>query len=112
MITHQMKLAAEPFEKIAHGHKVIESRLFDEKRQKINIGDHIEFSSNDDLAKKIVVRVKALYQYGSFDDLFSDFPPEYFGGVSKKELGEKIHNIYTSEEEQQYGVVGIKIKLL
>lgn len=112
MTTHQMKLAAGSFDKISNGHKVVESRLFDEKRQKINIGDYLEFSSNDNLAKKIVVQVEALYRYGSFEDLFSDFPPEYFGGASKKELLEKIRNIYSSEEEQRCGVVGIKIKLL
>ncbi len=112
MITHQMKLASGPFEKIAHGSKVIESRLFDEKRQKINIGDPIEFTTNDDLGKKVVVQVRALYRYGSFDDLFSDYPPEYFGGSSKKELIEEIRNFYTSDEERRYGVVGIKIELL
>jgi len=112
MITHQMKLSAGHFEKTAQGRKVIESRLFDEKRRKINTGDRIEFSSGDGLTKKIVVKVKALYRYGSFEDLFSDFPPEYFGGVSKKELSEEIHGFYSTEEEQRYGVVGIKIELL
>jgi len=41
-----MKLSTEPFNKIASGEKVIESRLFDEKRQKISIGDQIVFSEN------------------------------------------------------------------
>ena len=32
MITHQLKLATEPFEAIVSGKKTIESRLYDEKR--------------------------------------------------------------------------------
>ena len=112
MPTYQMKLSKEPFEKIASGQKIIESRLYDEKRQQINIGDCVEFVQNDDSNKTISAKVKALYRYSSFDDLFSDFPPEFFGGVSKEILIEEIKNFYSVEEEQRYGVVGIKIELL
>lgn len=41
-----------PFEKIKSGSKTIEMRLFDEKRQRISVGDFIEFSSADNLPKK------------------------------------------------------------
>jgi ASC-1-like (ASCH) protein len=112
MPTYQMKLSKEPFEKIASGQKIIESRLYDEKRQQINIGDCVEFVQNDGSNKKTSAKVKALYRYSSFDDLFSDFPPEFFGGVSKEMLIEEIKNFYSVEEEQRYGVVGIKIELL
>lgn len=47
MNTHKMKLAKDPFEKIASGRKVIEARLYDVKRQQINVGDRIEFTRND-----------------------------------------------------------------
>ncbi|MFZ1735657.1 MAG: ASCH domain-containing protein [Candidatus Moraniibacteriota bacterium] len=111
MITHQMKLAKEPFEKITNGQKVIESRLFDEKRRLINIGDAIEFSQNDNPAETVKAKVKALYRYDSFENLFSDFPPEYFGGVSKEFLLEEIGRFYPKEDQRKYGVVGIKIEL-
>ncbi len=111
MIAHQMKLAQEPFEKIANGQKIIESRLFDEKRQLINIGDEIEFSQNDDAIKTVKTKVTALHRYSSFEELFSDFQPEYFGGVSKELLLEEISQFYPEEEQEKYGVVGIKIVL-
>jgi len=111
MTIHQMKLAKEPFEKIANGQKVIESRLFDEKRQLINIGDEIEFSRNDNPVETVKAKVKALYRYDSFESLFSDFPPEYFGGVSKEFLLEEISAFYSKEEQKKYGVIGIKIEL-
>ena len=109
MTHHQMKLTLEPFEKIISGEKIIESRLYDEKRQQITVGDHIEFSSVDDVTKKINTEVRALYQYASFDDLFSDFPPAYFGGSSKKELLMEIEKFYSQEEQKKYGVIGIRL---
>lgn len=45
MIIHQLKLAAEPFNAITSGNKTIESRLFDDKRQKIQLGDKIIFTN-------------------------------------------------------------------
>jgi ASC-1-like (ASCH) protein len=110
MATHIMKLSNEPFEKIANGQKTIESRLFDEKRQKINVGDTIKFSSNNDTEHTITTKVKALYHHDSFNDLFSDFPPQYFGGESKESLLKEIHQFYSMEDEARFGVVGISIE--
>ena len=106
MANHQMKLTSSPFEKIISGEKIIESRICDEKRQRINIGDQIEFSNTDDLTRKIKTKVKALYQYESFDDLFSDFPPEYFGGSSKKELLVEIEKFYSEREQKNMESLG------
>lgn len=111
MTIHKMKLSAGPFEKIASGKKIIESRLYDEKRQIINTGDQIEFTCNDKSDEKVITTVKALYRYGSFDDMFSDFPSQYFGGNSKEELIKEIETFYSKEEQKKYGVVGIKIEL-
>ena len=38
---HKMKLNETPFEKMKSGTKTIEFRLYDEKRQKIKVGDQI-----------------------------------------------------------------------
>lgn len=107
-----MKLATLPFEKIANGTKIIESRLYDERRQQISLGDRIEFVCKDNLARKITTVVKALYLYPDFERMFSDFPPSYFGSISKKELLKEIETFYSKEEQAEYGVVGIKIELV
>lgn len=112
MIIHKMKLATTPFEKIVSGEKVIESRLYDDKRQQINLGDQIEFTSNDDSTKKVLAEVKALYRYSDFESLFSDFLPSNFGGISKNELLKEIETFYSKDEQVKYGVIGIKIKLV
>lgn len=109
MTTHIMKLAKIPFEKIASGQKIIESRLFDEKRKAINVGDLIELVCVDDPTRKVTTKVDALYRYQSFENLFSDFPANHFGGDSKEALLEEIRKYYSIEEERQHGVVGIKL---
>lgn len=109
---HILKLQPEPFEKIKNGTKVIESRLHDEKRKKIHIGDQITFLKNPELKESIDVTVTDLLPYDSFDHLMSDFPAELFGGKSKADLLREIHQFYSNEDEQQYGVLGIKIELL
>ncbi len=112
MTTHQMKLDIAPFEKIVNGEKNIESRLYDEKRQRIRPGDQIEFTCNDKPTKKVLTTVKALYRYADFESLFSDFPSTYFGGTSKEGLVKGIETFYSKEDQSKYGVVGIKIELL
>lgn len=108
---HTMKLQSVPFGKVVRGEKIIESRLFDEKRQLIDIGDLIEFSQHDDPERTAKTRVRALYRYDSFEKLFSDFPPESFGGTSKEFLLTEISRFYSEEEQEKYGVVGIRIEL-
>lgn len=107
-----MKLAAIHFRKVADGSKNIESRLYDEKRQKISIGDQIEFTYKDNPSQKILTKVKAIYLYSSFEELFSDFPLKKFGGNSKEELVEKVNKFYSKEEQERYDAVGIKIELV
>ena len=42
---HKMKLNESPFERIKNWTKMIEFRLYDEKRKQIKVGDKIEFSN-------------------------------------------------------------------
>ncbi|MDD4409418.1 MAG: hypothetical protein PHW52_02055 [Candidatus Pacebacteria bacterium] len=75
----------------------------------INIGEKIEFTPNENQTEKILTKVFALYHYQSFEELFSDFPSEYFGGNSKEELLKEVEQFYSKEDPEIYGVVGIKI---
>jgi ASC-1-like (ASCH) protein len=111
-IVHEMKLQPEPFEAIKAGKKIIESRLYDEKRRLIKIGDTIEFKKNPNLTESIKTEVVGLLNYPNFNVLFSDFPSEVFGFSTKEELLKQIQQFYPPEEQQKHGVLGIKIKLL
>ena len=57
MTTHQLKLATEPFNAIISGDKTIESRLYDTKRQKIQIGDQIIFTNIDNSKQTVPLRL-------------------------------------------------------
>ncbi len=105
---HKMKLNESPFERIKNGTKTIEFRLYDEKRQKIEIGDKIEFSKVSDMQEKLVVDVIDLYKEKSFEKLFEKL---YSNKEEIKRKTESMSQIYSKEKEQQYGVIGIKIKI-
>ena len=112
---HSMKLLESPYERILSGKKIIEIRLFDEKRQKLNVGAIIEFSKLPNLEDKLNVEVTDLLRYDSFKNLLNDFGMEYYGHPKDYPMDkflEDVHKIYSKEEEEKYGVLGIKIKLL
>ena len=107
-MVHQMKLLEKSFYNIKQGNKTIEFRLNDTKRRKIRIGDKIQFSKLPDLTEKITVEVIQLYSEENFEKLFLKL------GYEKEELQKKLEGMYTiykKEKEQEYGVLGIKMKL-
>lgn len=110
MQEHQMKLATEPYNNIASGKKVIESRLFDEKRQLISIGDYIVFSENDKPENTVTTVVKGLLRYQTFRELFADHEPSLFGEESREYLLTQIKQFYSDADEKRYGVVGIRLE--
>jgi ASC-1-like (ASCH) protein len=112
MQQHQMKLATEPYNNIALGKKVIECRLFDEKRQLISIGDQIVFSENDKPEHSVTTKVTGLLRYQTFKELFEDHDPSLFGEVSCDFLLTQIKQFYSDKDEQKYGVMGIRLELL
>lgn len=105
---HKMKLNESPFERIKNGTKTIEFRLYDEKRQQIKIGDKIEFSKSPDLQEKLLVDVIDLYREDTFENLFRKLYSNEEEIIQKTKI---MHTIYSPEKEQQYGILGIKIKI-
>ena len=112
MKQHTMKLAAGPFGKIKSGKKIIESRLYDEKRQTIAVGDLIEFALNDEQKEKIVTQVEAIYRCTTFAGLISQHEPALFGGQNATEVLEEVQQFYSQEDQEKFGVIGIRIKLM
>lgn len=112
---HQMKLFKEPFFRIKERRKIIEVRLFDEKRQKVSIGDEIEFSLIDNPEEKISVKVIGLSTFRSFKDLYSSFHYSLFGHPHGTILDEQLKDIlerYSKEDEENYGCLAIHIELI
>ena len=107
-----MKLHPEPFEQIKSGRKNVELRLYDEKRSRINIGDEIIFTCLSRESEKIDVRVRALYRYATFKELFQKIPPENCGFetcTAVDEAAAEMRKYYSEDQENRYGVLGIRI---
>lgn len=111
MTTHQLKLATEPFNAIISGNKTIESRLYDTKRQKIQIGDRIIFTNRDNSEQTVTAEVVGLLRYATFHDLFSHNNPRKFGGDNVEWLENQISEFYSIEDQKVYGVIGIEFKV-
>lgn len=114
---HKMQLNKSPFYLIKNGNKTIELRLFDEKRQKINVGDEIVFnlkSENATTANDFIrVNVIALHKFKDFIELYNSLPLDKCGYTDITIASASDMNEYYSREEQlQYGVVGIEFECI
>lgn len=108
---HRMKLKDGPFKSIESGSKVVELRLYDEKRSKIKVGDVIEFTNIMD-GDILEVDVVSLHRYNSFEELYKDFDKVSLGYREDEDASYRDMEEYYSKEEQAiYGVVGIEISL-
>ena len=111
MTTHQLKLATEPFNAIISGNKTIESRLYDTKRQKIQIGDQIIFTNIDNSKQTVTAEVVGLLRYATFRDLFSHNNPRKFGGDNVEWLENQISEFYSLSDQLENGVIGIEFEI-
>ncbi len=107
-----MNLQPRYFDFIKDGTKRIELRLFDEKRQQIQLGDIIEFTKSED--DKFKAEVIGLLRYNSFNDLFEDFDISILAdkSMTKQELLDVLSEFYTPEKQAEFGVLGIRLKIL
>ncbi len=112
---HRMRLQPEPYRQIEAGTKTYELRLYDEKRQKVRVGDVIRFEDMTDDYEVLFARVEELRVFDSFEELYRELPlrecgytPETEAAASPKDM----ERYYPPEEQRRYGVVGIRISLL
>ncbi|MBQ9106960.1 MAG: ASCH domain-containing protein [Clostridia bacterium] len=112
---HSMKLNQRPFELMARGVKSIELRLNDEKRQKIVVGDTINFYNVENENERITAKVIKLHYYRSFVELYADLPLDKIG-YSSDELSaaspKDMEKYYSAERQDKYGVLAIEVELI
>lgn len=107
---HEMRLHDGPFKLIQAGTKTIEMRLYDEKRQMIQVGDEIEFTSRV-TGEKQLTEVVAMHIYSSFADIYRDYDKVSLGyDVNEEASSVDMEQYYSKEEQEKYGVVGIEIR--
>ena len=113
-MTHKMNLNPEPFEMISTGQKTIELRLNDEKRQKIKVGDMIEFTQTE-TGQKLITEVITLHRFDTFTELYQELPLLKCGYTEADIATAKPEDMdlyYTPEKQKKYGVLGIELKVL
>lgn len=76
------------------------------------LGDIIEFTKSEN--EKFKAEVVGLLRYDSFADLFEDFDISILAdsSMTKQELLEVLGEFYSEEKQAEFGVIGIRIKLI
>ncbi|MDM5189210.1 ASCH domain-containing protein [Bacillus sp. DX4.1] len=110
---HTMGLYNEPFQSIQSGKKIFEVRLYDEKRRKIQSDDEIEFT-NLVTKETLCVKVTELKCYPTFQKMYEDIDKELLDCTNSEmeEMLESTYEIYTKEQEQQWGTIAIGIEVI
>lgn len=108
---HKMNVRQPYFNMMKAGTKLIELRLYDEKRQKIKIGDKIEFCCAENMVDKFLVEVTALYKAEDFKALCGiiDIKKAGLSGTTETVM-RTMEKFYSKEKQEKYGVVGIEVK--
>ena len=111
-MTHEMRLNAIPFNAIRSGKQQIETRLYDEKRQAIKVGDTITFYLRPEEVESFTAEVIGLSIFKSFKDLFQAIEKIKFGYEENDTLDYQINcmlKYYSEEDQVKDGVVGIHL---
>ena len=111
-MNHEMKLRKIPFDKILDGTKKIESRLYDEKRRLIKVGDNIIFSLENEQGEcieKVTKKVQAIFLYENFETMMNDLPCAWFGWEKPELAIAEINQFYSQEDQVKNGVIGFRI---
>lgn len=110
---HEMTLFQKPYASIASGQKTIELRLYDEKRQSIQIGDQIRFTNAEDTSQTTLCEVVHLQVFKNFAELYDNLPLLKCGYTQEdvdNAHPDDMLTYYSKEKQAQYGVVGIELK--
>ena len=107
-----MKLKDEPFCAIKSGKKVVEMRLFDEKRTLLKLNDFIEFV-NIESEEKLKAKVQELKNFSNFEELYNFYDKTDLGYLDSQNASYKdMLKYYSKSDIENYGVVAIKIKVV
>lgn len=111
---HRIGVHQDDFQAIKVGEKKVEVRLNDYNKQKIKVGDTIQFVNFPQEDERVHVQVIRLKRYATFTELYQDIPLDYFTDEESevKELVHEAYDIYPPELEEQWGVLAIYYKVL
>ncbi|MGK0713490.1 ASCH domain-containing protein [Aerococcus urinaeequi] len=111
---HTMGLYESPFNSIKSSKKSVEVRLNDEKRRKISIDDSIKFTKVPESSETLTVKVLELREFPTFKEMYETIPASDFDTVGDPVdlMVQQTYEIYSPEQEKEWGTLAITIKLL
>lgn len=113
---HKSKLAEPHYTNVKSGAKPYETRVFDVKRRKVQLGDIIEFAHNNDPKKPAIrVRVVELALFKNFRDAITSIGVrKVLPNVRTTDEGVKLYESFPGYKENAkiHGVVRWKLELL
>ena len=113
MNTFELRLNSIPFQQIRQGKKTVEMRLYDEKRRLFKVGDILIFKNRENENLTIRTQIQELHRFANFEELYNNINKTKLGYAENETASSSDMLEYYSEEEQSnYGVVGIEIKVL
>jgi len=109
-----MKLTSEFFDQVKSGKRTYEIRIYDEKRQKVAIGDNIIFKKLPDLIDGVIVKVTDIKRFETFEDMARTLSLSSIGFENKNasQVARFYRSFYSKEEEKKYGIVAFKMELV
>ena len=109
-----MKVKPEYFEKIKTGKKIYEIRLLDDKRKLIKMGDTILLKKLPEVIEGVVLKVVDIRFFDTFKDMIKRISSKDLGyeDLSPDQIEEIYHGYYDVEEENEKGVVALKVERL
>lgn len=111
---HSMGLYEAPFNSMKAGRKTVEVRLNDPKRRRIDVGDTIRFTKLPEDGETLTVEVMKLHTYPTFYAMYGDIPAKDMDAENRttEEMVESTYEIYTQQQEVEWGTLAIRIRLL
>ncbi|KAB8135753.1 ASCH domain-containing protein [Gracilibacillus oryzae] len=111
---HNMGLYETPFNSIKTGKKIVEVRLNDEIRRKVRIGDNITFTKLSGSKETLTVEVTELREFPTFREMYKSIPAKDFDAVggSIDEMVQQTYQIYSPEQEKEWGTLAINIRVI
>lgn len=113
---HFTKNVSEPwYSLIKGGLKKVEGRLLKGEFINMNKGDYVTWTNRElGFPRSCTTLITSIHHYDSFKDyLISEGLPKCLPGVENLKEGLSIYyNYFSEEQEQQYGVVALRLKRL
>ena len=106
---YKMGLQSKYFNLIKKLEKTVEVRLNDAKRQKLKIGDIIEFCEEPDRDNKIDTIVVGLDKYNSFSDAIDDKGIKCFTNEDESSYLNDLEEYYPKDKQEENGVLAITV---